>query len=409
MGFLEAVRMALSAIWANKVRSGLTLLGMVVGVFAVIASVTAVKVIDVYLNESLQLYGAQTFSIERYGSVRLGGGERAYRPAITYDQVRRLKRRVDAGLEVSLMESFDWAEKARTATRETAEPKVMLMGADEHMLLNFGFELDEGRAFTEQDVQNARPVALLGAPIAEELFPNETPLGKEVRVGRVRLEVVGVLESKGTFLGFDPNNRIYAPITTTLRAYGDGGRDIASVSVRVRDARTFGPAQEQIISHMRVIRGVGPGEANNFLLETNDSARSGFDAFTGTLTVAGAVVGLIALVAAGIGIMNIMLVSVTERTREIGVRKAVGAKRIHIMGQFLLEAVVLCQIGGLLGIAFGAGVGNVVALLFGISAAFPWGWAVGAVAGVTFIAIVFGSYPAFKAARLDPIDSLRYE
>jgi putative ABC transport system permease protein len=408
MSLLEAIRMALSAIWANKIRSSLTLLGMVVGVFAVISSVTAVKVIDVYFNESMQFLGASTFNVSRYGGIRFGG-RREYRPPITYDQVRRLQRRVDPSYPVSLQEDFDYAEKARTDTREMSEPSAMVMGTDEHFLRNFGFELDEGRAFTEQDVQSARPVALLGKPIAEELFPNETALGKEVRVGRVRLKVVGVLEEKATFLGFDPNTRVWAPITRLIQVYGDNGRNIADLTVRAPSVQQIGPAQEHVIAQMRIIRKVGPGEENNFVLETNDSMRSSFDSFTGVLTIAGAVVGLIALVAAGIGIMNIMLVSVTERTREIGVRKAVGAKSHHIMGQFLLEAVVLCQVGGLMGIGLGAMVGNIVAVQFGISAAFPWGWAAGAVAGVTFMAVVFGSYPAFKAARLDPIESLRYE
>jgi putative ABC transport system permease protein len=160
---------------------------------------------------------------------------------------------------------------------------------------------------------------------------------------------------------------------------------------------------------MRVIRKVRAGEPNTFAIETNDSVRRGFDQFTAGLTVGGAAIGLIALLAAGIGIMNIMLVSVTERTREIGIRKAVGAKRSHILRQFLLEAVVLCQVGGLIGIALGGIGGNLVSLYFDISPSFPWDWAGIAVGGVTLVAVLFGLYPAWKAARLDPIESLRFE
>jgi len=160
---------------------------------------------------------------------------------------------------------------------------------------------------------------------------------------------------------------------------------------------------------MRTIRKVRPGDPNNFSLETNESVQDQLANFTGTLGVAGAAIGLISLLAAGIGIMNIMLVSVTERTREIGIRKAVGAKNWHVLSQFLLEAVVLCQIGGLIGILLGVGMGNGLAVAFDISAAFPWVWAGIAVAGVTIIAVIFGLYPAFKASRLDPIESLRYE
>jgi putative ABC transport system permease protein len=166
---------------------------------------------------------------------------------------------------------------------------------------------------------------------------------------------------------------------------------------------------DTVIGRLRVIRKVPPGEENNFEIGTNDSVQSTFEDFTSTLTAGGAGIGLIALLAAGIGIMNIMLVSVTERTREIGIRKSVGAKKRDILRQFLLEAVFMCQLGGLLGIGLGAAFGNLVAVYFDISAAFPWAWALGGVGAMIAIAVVFGGYPAYKAARLDPIESLRYE
>lgn len=408
MSVFESIRMALTALRANKLRSALTLLGMVIGVFAVIAAVTSVKVIEVYFEESLQIYGSSTFSVERYRS-QIGGGDRdEYHPPITWEQVVRLKRSVGQGLQISVDEGFDYVVKAKHNEQET-EPNIQLRGTDEHFLSNFGFELSEGRPFTAQDVQYARPVALLGAPVAETLFPNQSPIGKEIRIGRVRLEVVGVLDEKATFLGFDPNVRVYAPITYLLGTYGNNGRNIASVSVRAPTPRMVMVAQEAVMAQMRTIRKVRPGDPNNFSLETNASIQDQLSTFTETLGIAGAAIGLISLLAAGIGIMNIMLVSVTERTREIGIRKAVGAKNWHVMSQFLLEAIVLCQIGGLLGILLGVAAGNGVAVAFDITAAFPWAWAGIAVAGVTIIAAVFGLYPAFKASRLDPIESLRYE
>jgi putative ABC transport system permease protein len=408
MSVFESIRMALTALRANILRSALTLLGMVIGVFAVIAAVTAVEVIEVYFEESLQIYGSSTFSVERYES-QIGGRDRdVYHPPITWEQVVRLKRSLPGGLQVSVDEDFDWIVKAKYEERET-EPNLQLRGTDEHFLSNFGFELASGRPITAQDVQYARPVAVLGAPVAETLFPNQSALGKEVRIGRVRLEVIGVLEEKATFLGFDPNARVYAPISYMLSTYGDNGRNIASVSVRAPNPQMVRPAQETVMAQMRTIRKVRPGDQNNFFLETNASLQDQLASFTGSLGIAGAAIGLISLLAAGIGIMNIMLVSVTERTREIGIRKAVGAKNWHVLSQFLLEAIVLCQIGGLLGILLGALAGNGVAFLFDISMAFPWLWAGIAVTGVTLIAVVFGLYPAFKASRLDPIESLRYE
>jgi putative ABC transport system permease protein len=408
MSVFESIRMALTALRANILRSALTLLGMVIGVFAVIAAVTAVEVIEVYFEESLQIYGSSTFSVERYES-QIGGRDRdVYHPPITWEQVVRLKRSLPGGLQVSVDEDFDWIVKAKHEERET-EPNLQLRGTDEHFLSNFGFELAAGRPITAQDVQYARPVAVLGAPVAETLFPNQSALGKEVRIGRVRLEVIGVLEEKATFLGFDPNARVWAPISYMLSTYGDNGRNIASVSVRAPNPQMVRPAQETVMAQMRTIRKVRPGDQNNFFLETNASLQDQLASFTGSLGIAGAAIGLISLLAAGIGIMNIMLVSVTERTREIGIRKAVGAKNWHVLSQFLLEAIVLCQIGGLLGILLGALAGNGVAFFFDISMAFPWLWAGIAVTGVTVIAVVFGLYPAFKASRLDPIESLRYE
>jgi putative ABC transport system permease protein len=408
MRFVETIREALSALRANKLRSALTLLGMVIGVFAVIAAVTAVDVIDLYFKESLQIFGPSTFSVERY-AVQMGGGDRErYHPPITYGQVQRLEDQVSADLTVSVQEGFDYNVAVRGAQRKT-NPNVNLYGTDEAFLGNFGYEMQEGRPLARPDVENARPVALLGATVADELFPTSSPVGKEVSVGRVRLRVVGVLAEKGSFLGYDPDTRVFAPITYMMSTYGGGGRSMGSVSVRAPSSDQMAAAQEEVRQHMRVIRQVGPGEPDTFSMETNDSVRSTLDQFTSMLTIGGALVGLISLLAAGVGIMNIMLVSVTERTREIGIRKAVGAKWRDVLGQFLLEAIVLCQIGGLIGILLGGLGGNATALYFDIAPSFPWVWALIAVGGVTTLALVFGGYPAYKAARLDPIDSLRYE
>lgn len=399
--------MAWAALRANKLRSFLTLVGIIIGVFAVIASVTAVDVIDVYFNESLRFYGNTTLSVERYPQGQ-GGSDGVYHPPITYEQVLRLKRMTDGSLAVGMTERFENLARVKFEGEET-QPNIWLEGTDEHFLANYGYALARGRPITGQDVQYARPVALIGAPVAEDLFPNQSPLGKTIEVGRVRLEVIGVLEEKGGFLGFDYDTRVYAPITYLMNVYGNNGRNMGSVTVRAASMQELQAARDQVISHLRVIRKVPPGQPNNFELSTNDSVQESFGSFTSALTMGGAAIGLISLLAAGIGIMNIMLVSVTERTREIGIRKSVGAKKRDILWQFLLEAIFLCQLGGLLGIVLGAAFGNLVAVYFDISAAFPWAWALGGVGAMIGIAVVFGGYPAYKAARLDPIESLRYE
>ncbi len=400
--------MAFESIRSNKLRSGLTLLGMVIGVFAIIVSVTAVKVIDVYFQDSMQFLGSSTFTISRSPAIQTGPLDASIRnrPALTYDQMRRFESSMSLPVTISPVEDFTLG-RVKYAGKETV-PNIVLLGSNENFLGNFGYELDLGRFLTDQDVQYARSVTVLGADIVEELFPNETPIGKTVRMDGHRFEVVGTLMKKGNFLGFSLDNRLVAPMTRLVSIYGQPDRNI-SISVRVADQRRLDATMEESIGRMRTIRKVEPGKANNFELDTNDSMQGIFDAFTGTLTAGGALIGLIALLAAGIGIMNIMLVSVTERTREIGVRKSIGARRKDILRQFLFEAFFLCQIGGVFGIIFGMLFGNLVALKFGISTAFPWGWAIASVIMVTTISLVFGGYPAFKAARLDPIESLRYE
>ncbi|MFB6280337.1 MAG: ABC transporter permease [Salinibacter sp.] len=402
----ETVREALQALRANILRSALTLLGIVIGVFAVIAAVTAVDVIDLYFKSSIQGLGASTFSVERYDYAG-GDGPEQYHPPITHNQIQRLKGQLGADVTASVSERFELGAKVKSERQET-NPNVRLYGTDEAFLGNFGYEMRTGRPLVEQDVQNARPVALLGSDVAETLFPATSPIGKEIRIGRVRLQVVGVLDEKAGLFR-EPNTRVYAPISYLFSTYGGGGRSMDDTRIRAASAAQLPAVKEAVRSRLRVIRQVEPGAPSNFNIESSDFLRSTFSEFTSTLTTGGALVGLISLLAAGVGIMNIMLVSVTERTKEIGIRKAVGAKWRNILGQFLLEAVILCQIGGLIGIVLGGLGGNVAALYWDISPSFPWAWAGIAVAGVTLLAVIFGGYPAYKAARLDPIESLRYE
>jgi putative ABC transport system permease protein len=406
MSSFEAVREALQALRANKLRSTLTLLGIVIGVFAVIASVTAVDIIDLYFKSSIQGLASSTFQVERY-DYSGGGSSDRYHPPITYGQVLRLEERMRSDLTVSVSERFDYGVRVR-ADRHRTNPNVTLLGTDEAFLGNFGFEMQAGRPLTAQDVRNGRPVALLGSAVAEEVFPATSPLGKEVQVGRVRLKVVGVLAEKPSLFR-SPNTRVYAPIAHLFATYGGTGRNMDEIRIRAQSDRQLSGARDAVRSHLRVIRQVAPGVADTFHIEMRDFLRSTFSQFTSYLTLGGALVGLISLLAAGMGVMNIMLVSVTERTREIGIRKAVGAKWRDVLGQFLIEAVILCQIGGLVGIVLGGLGGNATAFYFDIAPSFPWTWAFVAVGGVTLLALVFGGYPAYKAARLDPIDSLRYE
>ncbi|HCR48948.1 MAG TPA: ABC transporter permease, partial [Bacteroidetes bacterium] len=278
----------------------------------------------------------------------------------------------------------------------------------EHWAVNNSYELGSGRFLTDGDVQYGRPVVVLGTEVVSKLFETETPIGKDILVGGHRMTVVGVLKQKGQSFGQSQDNLVVAPITTLFVQYGDPDQNI-DILVRARNVEILAESIDESIGIFRAVRRLDAKEENDFEVITNDSVVETFTGFTAYLTIGGAGIGFIALLAAGIGIMNIMLVSVTERTREIGIRKSIGAKKGDILRQFLYEAIFLCQIGGVLGILMGVGTGNILSLMWETPLVVPWGWAFGSVAGVTIIALIFGVYPAWKAANLRPIDALRYE
>jgi putative ABC transport system permease protein len=296
--------------------------------------------------------------------------------------------------------------KIQYASRET-EPNVMVRGSNEFYIENNAYEIESGRNLSAEDVQYARSFVVIGKDIQTELFPNLDPLGKEIRIdGRIYL-IVGVLAAKGSIFGSSFDNFVLIPYTTGISVYG-GYRDIG-IQVRAPEISGIQRAIDELTGVLRVIRAVAPGQENDFEIVTNDSLSSSFDSFTSVLYIGGAFIGLITLLGAGIGVMNIMLVSVTERTKEIGVRKAVGATKNAIVTQFLAEAVFICQIGGVLGMIFGIAAGNALAYVINASVVIPIWSVLGSFLGMLLIGVVFGVYPAFKAAQLDPIESLRYE
>ena len=261
---------------------------------------------------------------------------------------------------------------------------------------------------TELDVELGRDVAVIGHDVGDRLFPNINPVGKPIFVRGERYQIIGVMAKKGDVFGENMDLLTLVPITNMIQTYSAAQRDI-QIKVETRSMDTIEEAMEEAIGIFRVIRNVEPGQENNFEIQSSEAFLDQVTGFTGQVKLGGAVVGLITLLSAGIGVMNIMLVSVAERTREIGVRKAVGARRRDVLSQFLYEAIFLCQIGGLTGILVGVLGGNAVGYFFDVSFVFPWNWAIGAVLGVTLIAMIFGVYPAYKAASLDPIESLRHE
>lgn len=407
MPFRETLSMAWQALRASGLRSALTLVGMAIGVFSVIASVTAVAVLEETLVANLADLGSGTFTVSRMPENRPATDEERGRRALPYRQAVRLRER--AGLPASVSASLTRFGRQVRFENDQTDPNVTGTGAEPGFVENNGLEVATGRFITGEDVRTARPVVVLGSTVEERLFEGRQAVGREVRIDGTRYQVVGTLAEESGGFGFsDPNNRIVIPITRLIEAYGMADEDV-EIDVRAPTPELLAATRDEVIGQMRAIRGLTPEAENDFEVSSSQALADGFRSFSQALALGGAGVGLIALLAAGVGVMNVMLVSVTERTREIGIRKALGARRQDILRQFLVEAVVLCQVGGLIGIGLGVLGGNMLAAVLRSAPAFPWGWALIALAGVTVVALTFGVYPAVKASRLRPIEALRYE
>ncbi|MDR9419327.1 ABC transporter permease [Gracilimonas sp.] len=407
MHIKETTSQAYDALKANKLRSFLTLLALVIGVFSVIVSTTAVAVLDNYFKNTMSIMGSDVINVSRTPSVQMGAfsDDIRNRKYINFETAERLEEQMRIGRGMSPDESFGIAEISFNDFE--TEPNVRIVGSNENYLNNNAFELEDGRNFTGDDVQYGRNVVILGKDVQNVLFKNQFPIGKEIRFDGKPYTVIGTLEAKGQIFGQSFDNIVIIPYTTALNVYG-GNRNI-NIQVRAPEIDFITQTVEEITGIMRVIRKVNPGDSNDFEISTNETLSSTFDTFTVALYIGGFAIGFITLLGAGIGVMNIMLVSVSERTREIGIRKAVGATRKAIVSQFLMEAVFICQIGGIIGMIIGIGVGNLMALWIETEAVIPLWSVLGGFFGMFIIGLLFGVYPAYKASKLDPIESLRYE
>lgn len=408
MNIIEVIRQSIDSIRANKLRSSLTLLAISVGVFAIIGANTAVLVLDTYFKDTLSLMGGDVITISKTPAISMGPRDwERYRNRqdITLEQMERLQDLTDRSSEIGPNRTY---RNTRVSYNETeTEPNIGIRGGNEFYLDNNAYNLSEGRSILPEDVDYARPVAVIGADVESALFEREEAIGKTIRIEGRPYTVIGVVEAKGNVFGNTLDRFVVIPYSNLAGIYGRNQN--IGIQVRAGSVENIQAAIDQITGILRVIRKVEPVDENDFEITTNESLSNSFNAFTSVLYSIGFVIGGVVLLGAGIGVMNIMLVSVSERTREIGVRKAVGATRKAIVSQFLMEAIAICQIGGVLGIIAGAALGNAAALWLESSVVIPWSSAVGGLIGMTIIGVLFGVYPAFKAARLDPIESLRYE
>jgi putative ABC transport system permease protein len=406
----ESFTMALGAIAAHKLRSALTLLGVLVGVFSIIVVMTGMRVMQSNIERELSSLGSETFMIRKWPTTYFGysGDLEKYwrRKNITMAQAKRLQDKTVLPLNIGIETAF-WSGEIKTRYK-TSAPTVKLYGETPGSFAAHNWNLGDGRLLLDADVDSARNVCVLGSGLATDIFPNSSPVGEQVKIDGINYTVVGVLEPKGGALGGDQDNFAVVPISTGLNRYGRWYRSL-NILVQARDRASYAETVEEVSGALRVIRKVPPGKENDFEISSNDSLIEQFENFTRSVRIGVMVVSSIALLAAGVGIMNIMLVSVTERTREIGIRRAIGAKKRNIMVQFIMEAVALCEVGGAIGAVLGIFGGNVLALVLKLPPAIPVDWIVIGLAMCSVVGIVFGTYPAWRAANLDPIESLRYE
>ena len=413
---LDTLVMSLQAIRSNKLRSGLTLFGVILGVASIIAVMTAISVVQRTMENEMTILGAQTFQVQKWPSGPSSDEQRRLAmswPPVTIDEADAIREQVSS---VDIVGPELWNFQLKAEYRgEMVENAIVVGGTPEYAPNNTHF-VAYGRNVSRMDVRSARKVAVIGHALAERLYPFVDPIGREIRVDGRNYEIIGVFDEKKSAFNSGYDSYILVPITTFIDTWGmlqpNGFPRSVNVTIHARTPELINDAMEETRAVLRRMRGLSRSAPDNFEMFNSESSISQFNEMTAGVKLAAFVVGAIALLVAGIGIMNIMLVSVTERTKEIGVRKSLGAKPRDILRQFLLEAIVLCNVGGVIGVLIGFGFGNVLVKL-GMSPNFesvvPLEWAVVGLVFCSGVGLLFGMLPAVKASRLNPIDALRYE
>ena len=410
MPLSELFSIAMNTLRANKLRAALTLSGIVIGVFSIIAIMTLLNALQAGIEGGLSELGSNTFQVQKFPAIQMGGpgGNRKFRnrPDITYEQGLRL---IDKATIYKYISLEDYVYQKTFKHRDmTTNPNNYVGGVMPEYLECNNRAVQFGRFITETDLINNSNVAVIGMDVVDKLFPNVNPIGQYMIIENNEFKIIGVFEKKGEGFGQSNDNFALLPITTMQQIYGKNNRSI-NIAIQAPSKETFNESIENVVSVMRSIRRDQPGEADSFEIYSNDSLIGQVNSFTKYFKYGAGFISFIAMLAAGIGIMNIMLVSVTERTKEIGIRKAIGAKRSSILTQFLIEAIILCQLGGIIGIILGVVTGNLLGIYLSSPVVIPYDWVIIGLVVCSVVGIVFGVYPAYKAAKLDPIDALRYE
>jgi putative ABC transport system permease protein len=407
----EIFSMSIQALRTNKLRALLTVLGVVVGIFSIVVIMTIITMLQKSIENGVSQLNKNTFQIQKYPANGGGGpgwrSKYANRKDLTLEEYYRLEDAMKGQVLYMGAEQWQFGKVAKFGNKET-NPNIQIAGETLGGVKTNNWNVDYGRDFMQSDIDRSTYVCLIGKGIVEKLFTNLNPVGQEIRVDGHPLRVIGVLEEQPQMFGNGRDDYIVMPITTFQSFYGKYSYSV-NIMIMSKSKEDYDDVIESAIGHLRAIRKDMPGKDNSFEIFSNESIISQINNITAGVRIGALVVSIIALLAAGVGIMNIMLVSVTERTREIGIRKAIGAKKYNILNQFLLEAVILCLIGGIIGIVLGVGIGNLAGGLLNAQAAIPYNWVIIGLSLCVFVGIIFGTYPAYKAANLDPIEALRYE
>lgn len=413
MNSLENIKIALASIKDNFLRSLLTLLIIAVGITCLVGILTAIDTLLFSLSNNFNRLGANSFSIAPARSTissNQGGRQQKSGDPISYRQALEFSEIYSHGGSRVSVDVFCTGNATIKAGNEKTNPTVRLVGIDQNYMFVSAYEFASGRNFSPTEVQSGGQKAIIGNDIVATLFDGkpEKAVGRYISIGNGKYRVIGALEQKGSSSGTSNDRRVFIPLMNAKKLYGHS-RTNYNLTIAVVNPGEVDDATSAAIGTMRNVRNLKAAEENDFDVRKSDSILTRLKEMTTTLRLATILIAMLTLLGAAIGLMNIMLVSVTERTKEIGVRKALGATRTNVLTQFLTEAVVICIFGGLVGIVLGIGMGYGVSLIIKGSFTIPWNWMTLGIIVCVVVGVISGLYPALKASRLDPIEALRYE
>ncbi len=406
----ENIKIAFDSVRSQVLRTILTSLIIAIGIMALVGILTSIDALKESLTGQFALLGANTYSISNTSGLQIGrrGRSAKYYDAINFRQAKEFKDESVINGKICSLNAIVSSSSQLKTEKYKSDPNVTVFASDENYLITAGYEIEDGRAFTSKDIDGNRSLMIIGQEVRDKLFPNSDPIGKTIVLQGMRFKVVGLIKEKGSSFGLGGDRSVFIPLSTARSLFT--GRDI-NFNINIKESNSLN--LDQSISEstvlMRKIRRLNPKQDNNFSIMRSDNLSEILLDNLSLVSAMAVIIGLITLLGASIALMNIMLVSVTERTREIGIRKAVGAKAVSIRNQFLTEAILICLLGGIGGIIFGIAIGNIIGLLVGSGFIIPWVWMLLAAVLCLLAGLSAGYYPAQKASRLDPIESLRYE